>query len=227
MSVRWLTIAARIASWPSIVVADGAAMPDSCRSATISALTRVGVRAAIAEADDVQRHRRQQFQLRLGGDPGFQVPRQRAGARDHRAQLVGAVGLEREPGLQRPEAARQIRAVVAGPGRAGGEPAGLAPQIGRRRGESARDAARRRAPAGSRRRTAPGPICGNRSAIESARSMPGSRGAISRRQHAERADRRRRRGTTAFRRGTARPAPRDRRSRRCRPCRPCRSPGTA
>ena len=48
------------------------------------------------------------------------------------------IGLQREPGLERAEAARQIRTEIAGPGRAGGEPAGLAPQIGRRRGEGSR-----------------------------------------------------------------------------------------
>ena len=66
-------------------------------------------------------------------DPRFQVARERAGPRDHRAELFGAVGLQREPGLQRAEAARQIRPEIAGPRRARREPARLPAQIGRRR----------------------------------------------------------------------------------------------
>ena len=126
------------------------------------AIDPVGVIGAIAEADDVELDRRQQLQPRLGQDARLQISRQRAGARDHRSQLFGAVGLQREPGLERAEAARQIGTEIAGPGRAGGKPARLAAQIGRRRGKGLRGAARRRAPAGSRRRRAPAPICGNR-----------------------------------------------------------------
>jgi flagellar biosynthesis repressor protein FlbT len=45
------------------------------------AIDPVGVIGAIAKADDVELNRRQQFQPRLGQDPGFQISGQRTGAR--------------------------------------------------------------------------------------------------------------------------------------------------
>ena len=52
-----------------------------------------------------------------------------------RAQLFGAIGLQREPGLERAKAARQIGPEIARPGRAGGKAPRFAAQIGRRRGK--------------------------------------------------------------------------------------------
>ena len=139
--------------------------------------------------------------------------------------LLGAIGLQREPGLQRAKAARQIGAEIARPGRAGGEAAGLAAQIGggRREGRAMLLAVAHHQEAGvvlhlapfveierDRIRLAPVPRATGRPAATACRARR----------------RRRRCETTVPRRGTARRAPRDRRSRRCRPCRPSRSPGT-
>ena len=99
------------------------------------AVDLVGVGGAIAKADDIELNRRQQFQPRLGQDSRFQISGERTGARDHRAELFGAVGLQREPGLERPKAARQIGPEIARPGRARGEAPGFPAQIGRRRGK--------------------------------------------------------------------------------------------
>src|SRR6185437_12262383 len=88
---------------------------------------------AIAEADDVETDRRQQLEPRLSEDTRFQMARERTTAGDDRPQPVGAEGLQREPGLQRAEAARQIRAVITGPVRSGRKSPRFPPQIGGRR----------------------------------------------------------------------------------------------
>ena len=49
---------------------------------------------------------------------------------DHAAQAVGAVDLEREPGFEGAKAARELRTVIAGPGRTAGQAAFGAFQIG-------------------------------------------------------------------------------------------------
>ncbi len=54
---------------------------------------------------------------------------------DDGSELFGAVGFQSEPGLERPEAPRQIRSEFARPWRARGKASGLAAQIRRRRGE--------------------------------------------------------------------------------------------
>ncbi len=63
------------------------------------------------------------------------MARQFAAVLDGAADLFGAVHLEREPGLERPEAARQVGPEIAGPGRAGLQAAALAPQVGGGGGE--------------------------------------------------------------------------------------------
>ena len=79
------------------------------------AIDPVGVVGAIAKADDIEMDRRQQFEPRLGQDARLEIFRERAAARDHGAEPLGAVGLQREPGLQRAEAARQIGPEIARP----------------------------------------------------------------------------------------------------------------
>ena len=74
----------------------------------------------------------QQFQPRLGQHARLQILRQRAASRDHRTEPVGAERLQREPGLQRAEAARQVGAEIAGPDCTRRKPPRLAAQIGRR-----------------------------------------------------------------------------------------------
>ena len=86
------------------------------------AIDPVGIVGAIAEADDVEIDRREQFEPRLGQDACLEIFRERAAARDDGAEPVGAVGLQREPGLQRAETARQIRSEIAGPQRASRQP---------------------------------------------------------------------------------------------------------
>jgi hypothetical protein len=80
------------------------------------AVDPVGVIGAIAKADDIELDRRHQLQPRLGQNPRFQISGERTGARDYGAELFGAVGFQGEPGLERAEAPRQIRAEVARPG---------------------------------------------------------------------------------------------------------------
>ena len=70
------------------------------------AIDLVGVDRTIAEADDVEIDRCQQFEPRLRQNPLLQISGERTGARDDRSELFGAVGLEGEPGLECPEAAR-------------------------------------------------------------------------------------------------------------------------
>src|SRR5215472_8333284 len=67
----------------------------------------VRVGTAIAEADDVELHRRQDLELgrRLYATP--EALRELTAARDGAADPVGAVHLESEPGLERAEAARE------------------------------------------------------------------------------------------------------------------------
>jgi hypothetical protein len=95
------------------------------------AVDLIGVSGAITETDDVELHRRQQLEPRLGQNPRFEIFGKRAGARDDGAELFRAVGFQREPGFQRAETARQIGAEIARPGRACRESPGLAAQIGR------------------------------------------------------------------------------------------------
>jgi len=95
----------------------------------------VGVVAAMAEADDVERNRRQQLEFPRGGDLRLEIAGERAASRDRGAERLGAVGLEREPGLEGAEAAGKVGAEIARPGRSGGKAVRLAPQIGGRRGE--------------------------------------------------------------------------------------------
>src|SRR5512142_3282977 len=95
----------------------------------------VGIGSAIAKAYDVERGGNQQLQPRLGGDTAREIARQLAAPRDLRADMLAAIGLQREPGLQGVEAAREIGAEIARPGRAAGESPRLAPQISRRRRE--------------------------------------------------------------------------------------------
>ncbi len=96
---------------------------------------RVGLRAAEAEAGDVEADRRQEFELGRLGDAAFEITREGAGARDDSADCIDAVDLQGEPDLQRAKTARQIGAEIARPGRAGCEAACLAPQVGCRSGE--------------------------------------------------------------------------------------------
>ena len=103
-------------------------MPLSCRSATMSALRRSVASASQpgrlpAKADDVERDRRQQLQPRLLEDAGREIGGLAAVLGDRRAEPARAVLLEREPHLERAEAARQLRAELARPGLAAGEAA--------------------------------------------------------------------------------------------------------
>src|ERR1035441_10504582 len=66
----------------------------------------VRVVAAVPEANDVERHRRQQFQYRFTLNALLHVIRQRAGAGDHVAELLGSIGFDSEPRLQRSETTR-------------------------------------------------------------------------------------------------------------------------
>src|SRR5262249_16243626 len=75
------------------------------------------------EADDVERHRRQKFEVAMRTDAFAELLRQAAILLDRPAQPPGAVLLEREPDLERAKAARQLRAEVAEPGLAAGETA--------------------------------------------------------------------------------------------------------
>ncbi len=101
-----------------------------------SGVELVRIVGPIAEADDIELGGREKLEARLGLDAGFEMPRDRAAPLDHPADALGTVGLQGEPGLERPEAARQIRSEIAGPGRTGGEPPRLPAQIGGRRRES-------------------------------------------------------------------------------------------
>src|SRR5262249_13115184 len=65
----------------------------------------VGLICPVAEADDVEVDRRQKRELRFSQNARLQMLGERTAARNDRAELVGAVGLQREPGLERPEAA--------------------------------------------------------------------------------------------------------------------------
>ena len=80
-------------------------------------------RRAIAEADDVERHRRQQLEVLVGGDRAAQELRLAAVALDHLGEPLDAVGLQGEPDLEGAEAARELGPVVAEPGIAAGKPA--------------------------------------------------------------------------------------------------------
>ena len=75
----------------------------------------VGVSGTVTKADDVKLHRSQQFEPRFGRYPHLEIARERAGTRNHRAQPLGAERLEREPGLERAKAARQIGTKIARP----------------------------------------------------------------------------------------------------------------
>src|SRR5262249_36317657 len=97
----------------------------------------IGLGAAMTEADDVELDRRHQLELRRRPDAPFEMARERAGARDHGAERVGAIDLEGEPGLEGAKTAREVGAVVAWPWRAGGKAARLAPQVGGLRREGA------------------------------------------------------------------------------------------
>ena len=138
--MRWLVRQTRITVRPPRVVVDGAATPDSCRSATSSAFSRsisAGERpaSAEAEADDVERDRRHQLEAVGLGDSRRQVAGLAAVALDRRPEPPRAVLLEREPDLERAKAARQLGPVVAEPGIAAGEAARVAAQIVGRHGE--------------------------------------------------------------------------------------------
>src|ERR1019366_2340219 len=146
-----------------MVVVDGAAMPDSCRSATMFWLSWSGlspryrkqtiliddrganrktaidggcgrrgdarflqignnvlvelvrVVAAVPEANDLDRHRRQQLQCRFTLHALLHVFRQRAGAGDHVAELPGSIGFDGEPRLERSETTGQVRSEIARP----------------------------------------------------------------------------------------------------------------
>ena len=107
----------------------------------------VRIGAAVAEADDVElRPAPAAPARRRPAIAAFEIARQLAAARDRARRALGAMDLEGEPGLERAEAAREIGPEIARPGRPPAKPARLAPEIGRGRGEGARDAARRRAP---------------------------------------------------------------------------------
>ena len=126
--VRWLVRLTRIARPPGSRTVEGAAMPLSCRSATISPLRRSAAggssaRRAQAKADDVERDRRHQLQPRLLEHAGREVDGLAAVVGDRGAEPPRAVLLEREPHLERAKAARQLGPEVAGPGLAAGEPA--------------------------------------------------------------------------------------------------------
>ena len=64
-------------------------------------IEHVGFVASVAEANDIELYRRQQFQARICGDAHFEMPRYAAGARNRRTQLIEAVHAQSEPGLQR------------------------------------------------------------------------------------------------------------------------------
>src|SRR5689334_3748387 len=79
------------------------------------AVEPVGIIRAISEADDVEIDRREKLEPRFGENARLQMFGERTAASNDRTELVGAIGLQREPGLQRPEAARKVRTEVAGP----------------------------------------------------------------------------------------------------------------
>ncbi len=64
-----------------------------------------GVIATVAEAHNVQRYGREQFQHGFGLDALLQILRERATAGDDLAEFVGAISLDCEPGLERAETA--------------------------------------------------------------------------------------------------------------------------
>ncbi len=81
------------------------------------------------EADDVERHRGQQFQRRFRRHPVRQVAGNGAGRLHHCAKPVRAVAAQRHPDLQRPKPARQIRPQIAWPRVPPGQATRLPPQV--------------------------------------------------------------------------------------------------
>ena len=74
-----------------------------------------------ATAGDVEQHRRQQLQLRLGRHALAQIACLGAIAGDRLAQPVEPEGLQREPDLERPKATTEVDAILAEPRIAAGE----------------------------------------------------------------------------------------------------------
>src|SRR5208337_3309250 len=66
----------------------------------------------VAEADNIDVRRRDQFEIRLGLDPRAQRVRVIDVLVDQPAELFGAVLLERHPDLERPESARRLQAPI-------------------------------------------------------------------------------------------------------------------
>ena len=107
-------------------------MPDFMQIGDDLRIQPIGLGGAVAEADDIELGRGQQFQLGPCRDLLLETAGQRAASRHGRPQRLGAMDLEGEPGLEGTESAREIGAEIAGPGRAGGKPARLPAQIGGR-----------------------------------------------------------------------------------------------
>ena len=109
---------------------EGATLPPSCSRISNSWFSALSCacappRAAIAEADDVQALRRHELELGRGAHQLSQALGLGDVLVDEPAILVEPVLLERQPDLQRAEAARELHAVFA-------EPVGAAGQAARR-----------------------------------------------------------------------------------------------
>ena len=73
------------------------------------------VGAAVAEANDVQRHRRKQFELGRLFDKILEPSREITSMRDDLAEFFRTVDFQREPRFQRSKAAGEIRTEIARP----------------------------------------------------------------------------------------------------------------
>ncbi len=215
-------------SAPLTVVVDGAAIPASCRSATISALSRSSSPSAATKRKQTMFSvtGASQPQIGLTLDSGSEIGGQVAGLLHHRADPIGSIGQQRHPYLQRAEAARQVGAQVAGPDAAAGEATLLPPQIG------GVGAERLQLPRRIAHDDAAGVVGNLRPFVEIERDRVRPFDTAQQRPQppapAPQSLRTPRlRGTTHAWTPRHPPARRDRRSPRCRPCRPCRRSGTA
>ena len=104
---------------PCTVVSDTAARPSSCSLSMISVFSSLSAalsdRGAIAEADDIDVCRRDEFKIRLGLDQGAEAVRMSDVLVDQTSKLFDAVLLERHPDLERPKTARGLEAPFVQP----------------------------------------------------------------------------------------------------------------
>ena len=79
----------------------------------------VAIVATVSKTHDIELDGCRELKLRCLLHAMLEILSEHAGSRDHGAQLRGPVDLEREPGLECAEAARQIGTEIAGPWRPG------------------------------------------------------------------------------------------------------------